>query len=74
MVEPVYPFEGFVLDGLELSPRPLPLDDLRFEQSDHAFGEYVKVRVANSADRRLDTSFVHKLGVADADILRSAAE
>ena len=41
-VEPVDPFEGGDLDGLEAAPWPEPADDLGLKQADHRLGERVE--------------------------------
>ena len=56
MVEPVDPFEGGELDGLERAPGPLPADHLGLEEPDHGLGEGVVVAIANAADGRRDAA------------------
>ena len=53
-VEPVHPFEGGELDGLQRPPRTAAADDFGLEQADDGFGERVVVGIADAADRRLD--------------------
>ena len=64
VVEPVDPFEGGELDGLEGTPRSASMDHLGFEQADHCLGERVVIAVSNAADRGLDTSLRQTFGVA----------
>jgi hypothetical protein len=72
VIEPIDLFEGLVLDGLKGLPRPEPVNNLSFEQPDHALGEGVIVTVADAADGRIDAGFRQPLGVVDADVLRSS--
>ena len=41
VVEPVDPFEGCELGGLQAAPRPAGADDLGLEQPDHCLGQRV---------------------------------
>ena len=72
IVEPVHPFEGRELDGLEVAPRAASMDDLGLVETVDRFGEGVVVTVADAADRRLDPGFGQALGVLDRDILGAA--
>lgn len=63
VVEPVHPFKGGELDGREAAPRAATVDHLGLEQADR-LGERVAVRVADAADRRLDTRLGGPLGAA----------
>ena len=49
IVEPVHPFEGGELDGLDAAPRASTADDLGLEQADHSFGERVVVGIPDTA-------------------------
>jgi hypothetical protein len=65
------PDQGRELDGLEAPPRSPPIDDLGLVEA--CFGEGIVIRVvANAADGGLDARLRQMLGVADADVLRSA--
>lgn len=72
VIEPIYPFQGGVLDGLERAPRPTPMDHLGLEQADDRLRQRVIVRIADAADGRFDAGLSEALGVADADVLRAA--
>src|SRR5690606_26907017 len=72
MVEPVDPGERRELDRLEAPPWPAPMDDLGLVEAVDRFGESVVIAVADAADRRLDARLGQALGVADADVLRTA--
>ena len=50
VVEPVDPFERGVLDRLQRSPRPAPMDHLGFVEPVDRLGECVVVAVADAAD------------------------
>ena len=69
IVEPVHLLEGCELDGLEATPRPASMDDLRLVETVDRFGEGVVVGVADAADGRLDPGFGETLGVLDRNIL-----
>ena len=72
VVEPVDPFEGGELDGLEGASGSAPVNDVRLEEADHRFGEGVVVAIADAADRGLDAGLGEALGVADAGVLAAA--
>ena len=69
MVEPVDPFQRGILDGIDVPPRSAPADHLGLEQADDRFRQGVVVRVADTADRRLDSGLGKSLGVADLQVL-----
>ena len=69
VVEPVHPFEGGELDGVQRAPGPAAADDLGPEQADDALGQSIVVAVADAADRGLDAGLGQALGVADRDVL-----
>jgi hypothetical protein len=54
IVEPVHPFEGRELDGLEVAPRSASMDDLSLVEAVDRLGQRVVVRVADAADGGLD--------------------
>ena len=54
VVEPVHPFQGCELDGLERAPRPAPMNDLGFVQTVDGLGESIVVAVSDAADGWLD--------------------
>jgi hypothetical protein len=70
-VEPVDPFEGGELDGLERPPRPPPMDHLSLEQAVDRLGQSIVVAVADAADGWLDTGLGEPLGVAQSKVLRA---
>ena len=72
IVEPVDPFEGCELDGLEAAPRPAPMNDLGLVEPVDRLGERVVVAVADAADRRFDAGLGQALGVLDRDVLNAA--
>ncbi len=69
VVEPIDPFEGGVLDLVEITPGTTVVNDLGLEQSDDRLGEGVVVRVADAADRRLDAGLLQALSVTNREIL-----
>ena len=58
-VEPVDPRERREFDGLEMAPRPLPLNHFGLEETDDRFGKGVVIR-ATTPDRRLDAGLVSR--------------
>ena len=64
MIEPVDPFQGCVLDGLQMAPRLAMMNDLRLEQPNDGFGQRVVVGITDAADRRLASSLGQALGIA----------
>ena len=71
-IEPIDPFEGRELDGLERPPRAAPMDQLGFVEAVDRLGERVVVAVADAADGRLDAGLREPLGVADRQVLRAS--
>lgn len=69
VIEPVDPFERRQFDGLQIAPRTAFMNDFRLVQTVNRLGQRIVVRVANTAHRRLDTSVLQALRVADRDIL-----
>ena len=69
VVEPIDPFEGCELDGLQRFPRSAPTDDLGLVKAVDGFGERVVVAIADTADGWFDASLHQALGVFDRDIL-----
>ena len=65
MVEPIDPGQHGELDGFEVSPRPLGVNDLGLEETDDGFGEGVVVRISDAADRAFDPGFGEAFGVPD---------
>ena len=72
VVEPVHPFEGGELDGLERLPGPAPPDHLGLEQADDALCQCVIVGITDAADGWLDAGACQALGVANAEVLTPA--
>ena len=72
MVEPVHPLERRVFDRVEVPPWTAVTDGLGLEQTDDRLGQGVVIRVANTADGRLDARFGQPLGVADGEILAAS--
>jgi hypothetical protein len=70
IVEPIDPFEGCELDGLEASPRSTPMDDLGLVEAIDRLGERVVVGIADAADRRDEARFDQAFRVFDSKILR----
>ena len=50
VIEPVDPFESGELHGLDISPRPAPVDHLGLVKSVDALGQGVVVTVPDAAD------------------------
>jgi hypothetical protein len=72
VVEPIHPFQGRELDGLEAAPWPAPMDHLSLVETVDGFGESVVIGISDTADRRLDTSFSQALGVLNGYALASS--
>lgn len=68
-VEPIDPFKGGELDRLEGPLRPTAMDHLGLEQAVDRLGKGVVVRVADAADRGLDTGLRQALRVAQGEVL-----
>ena len=72
-IEPVVgPFEGGVFDGLERSPRAVPVDRLGLVKAVDRFGQRVVVAVADAAYRRIHPGFGRALGIFDRQVLDAA--
>src|SRR5258706_12931091 len=69
VVEPVDPFEGGELDGLEVPPWSAPVDQLGLVKTVDGFGEGIVIGISDAADRRLYACFSQALGVFDRDVL-----
>ena len=69
MVEPVHPFEGGELDGLEAAPWTGTTDDLGLEQADHRLGEGVVIGVPDAAHGGRDAGLAETLAVANGQVL-----
>src|SRR5205807_10582372 len=69
VVEPIDPFQGRELDGLEAAPWPAPMDHLGLVETVDGFGESIVVGISDAADRRFDACFGQALGVFDRDVL-----
>ena len=69
MVEPVHPFQGRELHGVEAFPWSAAVNDLGFVEPVAGLGERVVITVADTADRGLDACFRQPLGVANGDVL-----
>lgn len=55
MIEPVHPFEGGVLDGLQRQPRgAAAADALGLVEPEDRLRQRIAVGVADAADRRLE--------------------
>ena len=72
VVEPVDPFEGGELDGLEGLPGAAAVDDLGLVEAVDGLGQGVVVAVADAADRGLDAGLGQAFGVSDREILAAA--
>ena len=70
MIEPVHPFEGRVLHGVQGAPGTASVDDFGLEQANHRLGKSVVVGVTNAADRGFYAGFCQTLSVSNAEILR----
>ena len=69
VVEPVYPFQGRELDGLEAAPWPTPMDHLCLVKAVDGFSESIVIRISDAPDRGLHACFGQALGVFDRDVL-----
>jgi len=68
VVEPVHPFQGRELDGLEAAPWPAPMDHFGLLETVDGFGESIVVGIADASDGRFDASFSQTLGVFDRNV------
>ena len=50
VVEPIDPFEGGELDGLEAAPRSAPMDQLGFVEAVDGFGESIVIGISDTTD------------------------
>ena len=66
------PFERGVLDRLERSPRPAPVDHLGLVEPVDRLGERIVVAVADAADGRHQVGLGQSLRVPDRDVLDAA--
>jgi hypothetical protein len=67
-VVPRDPLERRELDVLEPPPRPVTVNLLRLEQSEHGLRQRVVVRVTRGADRRFNVSLSQPLRVPDRQV------
>ena len=51
VVEPVHPFQGGELDGLEAAPWSTPMDHLCLVKAVDGFGESIVVGISDAADK-----------------------
>jgi len=70
IVEPVDPFQGRELDGLEAAPWPAQMDYLGLVETVDGFGESVVIGISDAADRRFDAGFSQTFSVFYRDVLR----
>ena len=70
VIEPIDPFQGGELDGLEAAPWPAPVDHLGLVETVDGFGEGIVIGISDTADRGLHACFNQALGVFDRDVLR----
>lgn len=71
MVEPIDPFQRGELDLFEISPGPVPADDLGLVETVDRLGQGVVVRVSDAANRALDAGLSQPLGVANSKVLNA---
>ena len=71
VVEPVDPRQGRELDGFDVPPGALSVDQLRLVGAVDRLREGVVVRVADAANGRMDAGFGKSIGVADRQILHA---
>ena len=65
VVEPIDPFKGGKLNGLEVSPWSAPVDHLGLVKTVDNFGESIVVGISDTADRRLYACFSQARRVFD---------
>jgi len=58
VIEPINPFEGNKLNGLEVLPWSTPVDHLGPVETVDGFGESIVVGISDTADRRLHARFI----------------
>ena len=73
MIEKVDPFQGRVLDGVDMPPRTAMVNDFGLVQADDGLGQRVVVGIPDAAYRRLDAGLRQPLGVANRQMLRAPA-
>ena len=71
VIEPVDPFEGGELDGLEVAPGSAPMDDLGLVEAVDRLGERVVVGIADAADRGHEAGLRQPLSVFDRHVLHA---
>ena len=64
-------FESGELDGLEVSPRAAPVDELGFVEAVDGFGERIVGAVADASDGEHEAGFRQALGVLDRQLLNA---
>src|SRR4030095_6733043 len=69
VVEPIDPFEGSVLDLVEMTPGTTVMNDLGLKQSDDRLSEGIVVRVADAAHRWFDACLRQALRITNRQIL-----
>src|SRR6476646_1037751 len=69
VVEPVHPFQGRELDGIEAAPWPAPMDHLGLVEAVDGFGESIVIGSSDTADGGLHACFSQALGVLDGYVL-----
>lgn len=72
VVEPVDPFAGGELDGLEISPWPSTMDNFGLVEPVDGLGEGIVVAVSDAPHGRLYAGLGQPLGVADRDVLHAS--
>ena len=73
VVEPVQVGRRFRLNVIRIPPWPPRLDQLRLIQTIDRFGQRIVMRVADSADRRINPGFEETLGETNRRILAPAS-
>ena len=69
VIEPIDPFQGGELDGLEAAPWPAQMDYLGLVETVDGFGESVVIGISDAADRRFDAGFSQTFSVFYRDVL-----
>jgi hypothetical protein len=72
VIEPIDPFQGGELDGLEAAPWPAPVDHLGLVETADGFGEGIVIGISDTADRGVHACFNQALGVFDRDVLAAS--
>ena len=72
VIEPIDPFQRREFNGLEVPPRPIPMNDLSLVKPVDGFCERVVIRIPNAANRWFDACFGQPLSLLYRHVLATA--